>query len=188
MNNKKVKGRIIATFVGQSKSTLPKRGTEEIKAVKSSPPYSLILPKYKIIKQQKGKVDGQEINFTIKAFLPDNILIEATAETDDIFSAKTMEFKDKLIDEAEKLLNKQSIEKDFTEEFTFFCIADYQGSPDQFLTSAEQIAGLLKSESTPLDKAEINNTLDSKIQYTKEGIPNKLEQGTGSFLSIHRGF
>lgn len=183
--NQKIKGKIIATVVGQSKSSLPKKGTEEIKALKSSPPYSLILPKYKIIKQQKVKLDGQEIELRVKAFWPENILVEATAELDDIFGPKTLEFKDKLIDEVDKLLNKQSIEKNFSEEFTLFCISGYQGRPDQFLSFADQIAGLLKSEDAPLDQTEVYNTLASKIQYAKDDLT--IVDWDGAFVFDPKG-
>lgn len=183
--NQKIKGKIISVIVGQSKGLLSKRGVKEVKAIKSSPPYSLILPKYKILKQQKGKIDNQEVVFNVRAFLPENILVEVMAWVDDIFGPKTLAFKDKLIDEAEKLLNKQSIEKNFSEEFTIFCISDYQGSPNQFLQFGEQIAGLLKSESILLDRSEINNTLASKIQYAKDDLT--IVDWDGAFIFDPKG-
>jgi len=184
-NNRKVKGKIIATIVGQSKSSLPKRGAEEIKGARSSPSYSLILPKYRIIKQQKSKINGQELELNTKAFLPENILVEASMTVDDIFSAQTLEFKEKLVDEAERLLGKQSIEKNFSEGFTMFLISGYQASPDQFLPFAEQIAMLLKSESVPLDQTEISNTLASKIQYTKDDLT--IVDWDGAFIFDPKG-
>lgn len=164
------KAKIIATLVGQSRSDFSARGALEIKSIKSSPPYSGQLPRYKIVKEKKITVDGRSVRLVLKAFPPENYIVEAEAEVDDVFAPGTLPFKEKLLAEAEKLLQQQPIEANFREEFTAYCVRDYQTQPEQFLQHGQEIASFLKSENLPLSQKEIDKTLASNIQYGKSDM------------------
>lgn len=162
--------RVIATVVGQSTSDLSARGALEIKSIKSSPPYTGQLPRYKVVKEKTIKVDTTEVKLVLKAFPPENYLVEAVAEVPNVFASTILSFKDKLLAEAEKFLQQQSIEKNFREEFSFYCLSGYHGQPEQFSDHRPQIAALLKSESIALSPAEIDRTMSSSIQYGKDDL------------------
>lgn len=164
------KAKIIATIVGQSRSDFSARGALEIKNIKSSPPYTGQLPRYKVVKEKPTTIDGRPVKLVLKAFPPENYVVEAVADLPDVFTPGVLAFKDKLIDQAEKMLMEQPIEKNFKEEFSFYCLRDFSGQPEQFLQHGQQIASLLKSESLPLSQAEIDKTLASSLQYGKDDL------------------
>ncbi len=173
MSPKKTKlpGTILAVAIGQSASNVSTKGLTPLKTVRSFPTYASHLPEYRKLKEQKIVVQGVNVTLTLKAVPPENFIVEAKAEYDDMFGDNVLALKDAMLQAAEKLLFQQETEPDFKEEFTFFCVKAYSGDPLKFLKYADRIVPLLKSESTELSDSEIQKTIrESSLQYAKNDL------------------
>jgi hypothetical protein len=69
----------------------------------------------------------------------------------------------------------------FFEEYIFFCIKDYDGTIDSYLSEhGETIAAMLKDEPIKLAQKEIDNTLATNIRYGRQDIT--VVDWDGAFL------
>lgn len=160
---------IIAFVVGQSRGDVSSRGASTMATIRSFPTYASHLPQYKVLKRQKLTIKGQAVELTVKAVPSENILVEAMTTLSDVFSPSTLGFKDEMIEAAARLLLQQDVEPEFKEEYTLYCVKDYRGDPREFLTVADRIAALIKSENVELSSTEIHKTIDeASLQYGKD--------------------
>ncbi|HLG30600.1 MAG TPA: hypothetical protein VI387_10355 [Candidatus Brocadiales bacterium] len=182
----RVKGRLVSFLVGQTKSRHETAELVESKTLKSSPNYPDVLPKQRIIKMEKKFIDSKEVNFLVKLFLPNNIIIESSLEHDDILSDSVFELKKNLIAECKNILKEYHGKPVFDEEYTVYCISEYETDPEEIVSKhKDKIVGLLKTEKTPLDEEEIEATLKFNLKYSKDDLT--VVEWDGAFCFDPRG-
>jgi hypothetical protein len=168
---KKFPGKLVVFLVGQTDQNLAATDVVEIKTVKSAPSYLDVIPKQKIIRADKRKIDGVEVSFLVKAYLPDAVVVEASLEMDDILSDMTLEFKRAILGECRSILEEFTCCQEFDEEYTVYCISGYSGDPKTYLAMyRDKVAAFLKNERMPLDEEEVQATLSSYLKYGKHDI------------------
>ncbi|HXY55811.1 MAG TPA: hypothetical protein VEM40_14190 [Nitrospirota bacterium] len=168
---KMMPGRLVVFLIGQTDTNLETTEVVEVKAIKSAPSYLDVIPKQKIIRLEKRDVDGIEVGFLVKAYLPDAVVVEASLDMEDLLSDATLEFKRSLTGECRKILEEFTCNREFDEEYGVYCISGYSGDPEVYLSMyGEKIAAFLKNERMPLDEEEVQATLSSYLKYGKDDI------------------
>lgn len=166
-----MKSKIVSFVVAEGPRFKKAEGVAEIKATQSAPQYyESVLPKQFIVGEEVAKVKGQEVKFLIKAYPPEVLLVEASVDVLDIFSADAFELRESLIDECHKILKSRGAKFDLSEEYSLAVVSDYQGDPEQFFDRKAAIAGFLKSEKLPLDESEIEYALSRQLKYAKDDL------------------
>jgi hypothetical protein len=119
----------------------------------------------------KRAVDGIEVDFIVKAYLPDVVVVEGSLDMDDILSDVTLELKRSLITECRKVLGEFGCDPKFDEEYSVYCISGYSGDPEVYLSLyGDKIAAFLKNERISLDEEEVRATLSACLKYGKDDI------------------
>jgi hypothetical protein len=168
---KPIPGRLVVFLIGQTESNLETTEVVEIRTVKSAPSYPDVIPKQKIIKLEKRAIDGVEVGFLVKAYLPDVVVVEASLDLDDILGDATLDVKRSLINECRRILREFTCDQEYDEEYSVYCISGYTGDPEVYLSMyGERIAAFLKNERMPLDEEEVQATLSSYLKYGKDDI------------------
>jgi hypothetical protein len=168
---KPVPGKLVVFLVGQTENNFEATEVVEIRTIKSAPSYPDVIPKQKVIKQEKRSVDGVEVGFLVKTYLPDVVIVEATLDMGDILGVVTLDVKRALINECRKILRELTCDQEYDEEYSVYCIAGYSGDPEVYLSMyGERIAELLKNERMPLDEEEVQATLSSYLKYGKDDL------------------
>lgn len=155
-----------------SQSPRLKKGEEvELKPLESAPPYyKSTMPKQFASAEETREVLGRKVKFLIRSYPPENILIEASADVENVFSDDSFQLRAALIDACQKISQKRGGSLEFSEEYSIALVAGYNGDPEQFLTKRQEIAAFLKSEKQPLDENEIEYTLSKQIKYAKDDL------------------
>ncbi len=168
---KPVPGKLVVFLFGETGMNLETTAVVESKTLKSGPSYPDVIPRQKIIKVEKRAVDGLDVDFTVKAYLPDVVVVEATLDMDNILSDGTLELKRRLINECRKILGEFGCDPKFDEEYSVFCISAYSGDPEVYLSLyGDKIAAFLKNERIALDEEEVQATLSTYLKYGKDDI------------------
>lgn len=168
---KPLPGKLVVFLFGETSRDLETTDVIESRTLKSGPSYPDVIPKQKVIKVEKRNVDGIEVGFIVKAYLPDVVVVEALLDMDDILSDTTLEFKRSLISECRTILGMFGCDPKFDEEYSVYCIAGYSGDPEAYLTRyGEKIAAFLKNERIALDEEEVQSTLSTYLKYGKDDI------------------
>lgn len=179
-------GTIISIVIGQSRKDVTAKGLAPLKTIRSFPTYASHLPQYKHVRQVRQTINGQATTLTLKAIPPENFVVEAATDVQNILAPGILALKDALIAAAEKLLMDQEVEPDFKEEFSFYCVSDYRGDPRQFFSLGHRIVPLLKSENVALSQSEIDKTLhDSSLQYAQDDLT--IVDWDGAFVFDQHG-
>ncbi|MBI3611428.1 MAG: hypothetical protein HY204_12115 [Nitrospirae bacterium] len=181
-----LKGRCVTFLVGQAGLNLETTAMVESRALKSSPNYPDVVPRQAIVRTQKGRVHDREAGFVVKAYLPDTVIVEAMIEFHDLAAEPLLDLNRDLLLECRRILNEFQCNPEFDEEYSVYCISDYQGDPEMFLAlHGEKIASLLKKERIPLDEEEIKSTLRSHLKYGKDDLT--IVDWDGAFLFDPQG-
>jgi hypothetical protein len=168
---KSVPGTLVVFLIGQTEDNLATTQVVEIKTIKSAPSYPDVIPKQKIIKLEKRSIDGVEVGFLVKTYLPDVVVVEASLYTDDILGDGTMDAKRALINECRTILREFTCDQEYDEDYSVYCISGYSGDPEVYLSLyGERIAAFLKNERMPLDEEEVHATLSTCLKYGKDDI------------------
>ncbi len=168
---KPVPGKLVVFLFGETSRNLEASDVVEIKTVKSAPSYPDVIPKQKIIKVEKHQVDGVGVDFLVKAYLPDVVVVEASLDMDDILADTTLELKRSLISECRIILGEFGCDPLFDEEYSVYCISGYSGDPEVYLSlHGDKIAAFLKNERIQLDEEEVRSTLSTYLKYGKDDI------------------
>ena len=168
---KEIPGKLVVFLFGETNMNLETSEVVEIKTAKSAPSYPDVIPKQKIIKVETHKVDGVLVDFLVKTYLPDVVVVEASLSVDHILSDTILEFKRSLISECRKTLGEFGCDPQFDEEYSVYCIADYTGDPEVCLSLyGDKIAAFLKNEKIALDEEEVDATLAAYLKYGKDDI------------------
>ena len=197
-----LKGKRVYIFQMEKESTLPgtlvtfligltdlNPGTSavvESKTLKRAPAYPDVIPKQMIIKIEKWAVQGQEINFLVKAYHPNIIIVEATVQLKDLLAESLFPFKKEVLRECRQILQKYGCASEFDEEYSVYCVSDYRGDPEVYLTLfGGRIAHVLKNEQIQLDEEEVNATLQGGLKYAKDDLT--LVDWDGAFIFDPKG-
>jgi len=168
---KPLPGKLVVFLFGETGMNLETSDIVEIKTGKSAPSYPDVIPKQKVIKVEQRRSDGVEIDFLVKAYLPDVVVVEASLDMDDILSDSTLELKRSLINECRKVLGEFGCDPQFDEEYSVYCISGYSGDPEVYLSLyGDKIAAFLKNERIQLDEEEVQSTLSTYLKYGKDDI------------------
>ncbi len=168
---KKLSGRLVVFLVAETTINLETSDVVEIKTMKSAPSYPDVIPKQKIIKIEKRPIDGIEVDFLAKAYLPDAVVVEASLDLKNILSDATLELKRSLLAECRNVLRTFCCNPQFDEEYSVYCISGYSGDPEVYLSQyGEKIAAFLKNEKILLDEEEVHATLSSYLKYGKDDV------------------
>ena len=166
-----IPGKLVVFLFGETGMNLETSEVVESKALKSAPSYPDVIPKQKIIRVEKREVDGAEVGFIVKAYLPDVVVVEASLHMDDILADTTLEFKRRLINICRKILGAFGCDPKFDEEYSVYCISAYRGDPEVYLSlHGDKIAAFLKNERIELDEEEVRATLSAYLKYGKDDI------------------
>jgi hypothetical protein len=166
-----IPGKLVVFLFGETGMNLETSEVVESRTVKSAPSYPDVIPKQKIIKVDKRGVDGAEVGFIVKAYLPDVVVVEASLHMDDILADTTLEFKRRLINECRKILGEFGCDPKFDEEYSVYCISAYRSDPEVYLALyGDKIAAILKNERIALDEEEVHATLSAYLKYGKDDI------------------
>jgi hypothetical protein len=156
---------------GETDRNLETSEVVEIKIVKSAPSYPDVIPKQKIIRLEKRMIEGIVVDFLVKTYLPDVVVVEASLDREDILSDTILELKRSLISECRKVLGEFGCDPQFDEEYSVYCISGYTGDPEVYLSlHGDKIAAFLKNEKIQLDEEEVKATLSSYLKYGKDDI------------------
>ncbi len=156
---------------GETAMNLEASEVVESKTMKSGPSYPDVIPRQKIIKVERRPVGGLTVDFIVKAYLPDVVVVEATLDMDSILSDTTLELKRRLINECRKILGQFGCDPKFDEEYSVYCISAYSGDPEAYLDQyGDTIAAFLKNERIALDEEVVNATLSAYLKYGKDDI------------------
>jgi hypothetical protein len=170
-----MKSKLIA-FVLAKAPGVKKGEMLEVHPSQSAPHYfEATVPHQYIIGQEKltlsTKSGDREIDFLIKSYLPDVLLVEVSVDVSDVFSEETFDLRQALIDNCHEILKKQGGDYEMSEEYSLIIVSDYKGDPEQFLNKAPEIVGFLKSEKMPLDEEEIKHVIETKqLKYGKDDL------------------
>jgi len=168
---KPLPGKLVVFLFGETGMNLETSDIVEIKTGKSAPSYPDVIPKQKVIKVEQRRSDGVEVDFVVKAYLPDVVVVEASLDMDDILSDSTLELKRSLINECRKVLGEFGCDPQFDEEYSVYCISGYSGDPEVYLSLyGDKIAAFLKNERIQLDEEEVQSTLSTYLKYGKDDI------------------
>lgn len=176
-----IPGKLVVFLIGRTDRNLETTEVVESRTLKSAPSYPDVIPKQKVIRQERREIEGVEVGFLVKAYLPDVVVVEASREIEDILSDTTLEIKKGLIAECRGIADSFDCNREFDEEYSVYCIAGYTGDPEIYLSlSGEKIAAHLKNEAEPLDEEEVQATLASSLKYGKDDIT--IVDWDGAFL------
>jgi hypothetical protein len=168
---KPISGRLVVFLFGETAKNFEASDVVEIKTVKSAPSYPDVIPKQKVIKIEKRLSDNVEVDFVVKAYLPDVVVVEASLDVDDIFADTTLEVRRSLINVCRKILGEYGCDPQFDEEYSVYCISGYSGDPEICLSLyGDRIAAFLKNEKIQLDEEEVKATLSTYLKYGKDDI------------------
>jgi hypothetical protein len=183
---KPIPGTLVVFLIGRTEMNLETTEVVEIKTIKSAPAYLDVIPKQKVIKLEKRVVDGSEVGFLVKAYLPDVVVVEASLNMDDLLSDVTLELKRRVLAECRRILEEFKCDREFDEEYSVYCISGYSGDPEVYLSLyGEKMAAMLKNERAPLDEEEVNATLSSCLKYAKDDIT--VVDWDGAFIFDAKG-
>jgi hypothetical protein len=168
---KEIPGTLVVFMIGRSPLNLGATATVETKPMRSAPSYPDVIPKQKIIHAERRQVNGNEVAFLVKAYLPDIVVVESTIELESVLSEAAVEQKRRLTSECRRVLDEYSCDRTVDEDCSAFCVSAYRGDPELFLSLyGNRIAQLLKNEDVELDEEEVRTTLDVSLKYGKDDI------------------
>lgn len=168
---REVPGDLVVFMIGRTDVNLVANTTVETRTQRSAPSYPDVMPKQQIIRTEQRQVDGRDVAFLVKAYVPDMVVVESTVSLGNVLSSDALELKRRLTGECRKVLDEFKCNRDFDEDCSAFCVSAYSGDPEVFLSLfGSRIAQLLKNEDVELDEEEVRNTLGSSLKYGKDDI------------------
>ncbi|MCF6154530.1 MAG: hypothetical protein E3K36_04605 [Candidatus Brocadia sp.] len=184
--NPEVKGTLVSFLVGITEINVDTVEIVDIKKAKSSPSYPDVIPTQMVAKVEKRIVESREVDLLVKFCPPGIVIVEASVDLEDILGEHVFDIKRSLIVECRAILWEYHCDPYFDEEYSVYCVSDYQGDPEDIISKhKDSITGLLKTERIPLDEEEINATLKFNIKYSKDDIT--IVEWDGAFVFDPRG-
>ena len=167
---KSTPGKLITFVLGETKRQ-PKGERVEIKPLRSAPHYfEAAIPSQFVVGSEKQAIKDREIEFQIKSYPPDILIVEASADIENIFFEDALDLKDAMLEACYTILDKNGGKKESAEEYSIWAISGYSAEPEQFFQWKDKIAGFLKSEKLALDEKEVAQTLEAQLKYAKNDL------------------
>lgn len=165
-----MKGKIIHTVISLARREEWAKADIHLKSAKSSPGYEAYLPTYKLLDSGScSSSSGISYEKNVKAFRNEYMIVEARANFDSDNAGELLKIKDELNAEAVDTA-KDYGDLSLYEEYTFYCVTDYEDY-DAFVDENRlMIARLLKDEILDLTENEIDRTLQTSLRYDKEDL------------------
>src|SRR3990172_733789 len=130
-------------------------GLLEPKTSKAAPNYPDIMPRQQLIESQTITLAGRKALQAVKTYTPGYVIVEIGVDVEDILTEPLFELHTELIDACRRVLGRLDGDPQFQEEYRVYCVSNYTGDPEVFLTlHGERFVGLLKDERLPLDEEE----------------------------------
>lgn len=184
--NTTVKGTLVSFLVGITELNIDTVEIVDIKKIKSSPSYPDVIPKQMVVKVERRIVEARAVDFLVKFCPPGVVIVEASIDLENILDEHVFDIKRSLFIECRTILREYHCDPHFDEEYSVYCVSDYQGDPENTISEhKDSIAGLLKTERIPLDEEEINSTLKFNIKYSKDDLT--IVDWDGAFVFDPRG-
>jgi hypothetical protein len=176
-----MKQQLITLLLGEVAESLRGEVFKPI-STKSAPVYSeTAVPRQVIVGSETVTIDSRTIEFQLRAYSPDILLIRSVTDVDDLFQKERLfTLEESIYAHAYRILESRGGKAHFSEEYSVFTALNYDGEPEQFLVHAPAIASLLKSEKLELDPKEVKYTLDAQIKYAKNDLA--IIDWDGAFL------
>lgn len=176
-----INGTMVYTLIYAISRDVKEAKDEVVRPVRSAPMYEETFLRFKVVREAViREVEGRKIAFDFKIFEDSNLIIEARTslslnDTSSLFHLKKM-----LFSECENLAREFNPSQ-FFEEYIFFCVKDYSGTIDSYISGCgEYIAAVLKDEPIKLARQEIDDTLATNIRYGLQDIA--IVDWDGAFL------
>ena len=170
IQKKNIPGKLITFVLGETRRQ-SKGEKVEIKSLRSAPHYfEAAIPSQFIVGSEKQTIKNREIEFQIKSYPPDILIIEASSDIENIFFENALDLKDAMLESCYTILEKNGGKKESAEEYSVWAISGYSAEPEQFFQWKDKIAGFLKSEKLTLDEKEVAQTLEAQIKYAKNDL------------------
>lgn len=164
-------GRLVVFLIGRTAQNLETTEVVAVKTAKSAPSYPDVLPKQKIIRVEKRRTEGVDVDVVAKAYLPDVVVVEASRDVDEILSEAILDIKRALLTVCRNILRDFHCDPEYDEEYSVYCISGYHGDPEVYVSMyGEKIAAVLKNERILLDEEEVRVTLSSCLKYAKDDL------------------
>jgi hypothetical protein len=166
-----IPARLIGFVISPVAARVAPTGTVTPKSSKAAPNYAGILPLQQIVERTPITLGGLSAVQIVKTYDPGFAIAEITVEVDDLLTAPLFDIHTELIERCRVILQGLDGDPQFQEEYRVYCIANYQGDPEVFLTlHGERLVGLIKDERLPLDEEEVRTTLQANIKYGKDDL------------------
>jgi hypothetical protein len=147
---------------------------------KSAPAYMEgAVPRQVTVGNEKRDVFGRSVDFELRGYPPDVLLVVARVEVADVISRDTFPLEEEVARQAREILEARG-GTGIVESYSVFVVSGYNGPPEEFLERAPIIASLLKSERLELDQREVDYTLLTQIKYAKGDLA--IIDWDGAFL------
>jgi hypothetical protein len=141
------------------------------KPSKAAPNYADVVPRQQLIERTPTTLGPRKALQVVKTYDPGFAIVEISVDVPDLLTDPLFELHTEIIDACRDVIRRLGGDPGFEEEYRVYCIANYQGDPEVFLTlHAERLVGLIKDERLPLDEEEVRATLQSNIKYGKDDL------------------
>jgi hypothetical protein len=172
---------LIYTLIYSISKEVKEAKDEVVRPVRSAPLYEENFLRFKVVRDTIiREVAGRRIIFDLKIFEDSNLIIEAQTPLNLNNTGSISTLKNTLFEECRRLAEEFNPSA-FFEEYNFFCVKDYKGTIDSYLSEhGETIAAMLKDEPIKLAQKEIDDTLATNIRYGREDIT--IVDWDGAFL------
>lgn len=167
-----IPAKLIGFVISPVAARVAPTGTVASKSSKAAPNYYPDLtPRQQIIERTSTTLGGRPALQIVKTYDPGFAIAEIAVEVDDLLTAPLFDLHAELIEACRVILRRLDGDPQFQEEYRVYCIADYQGDPEVFLTlHGERLVALIKDERLPLDEEEVRATLQANIKYGKDDL------------------
>jgi len=166
-----ISGRLIGFVIGRVAARVEPTASVEPRTLKAAPNYPDIMPRQHIIETGTTMIKDREALQVVKTYTPGYVIVEIGVAIDDLLTDPLFDLHNDLLEAGRRVLDRYDGDAQFQEEYRVYCISNYRGDPEVFLTlHGERIVGLLKDERIPLDEEEVWATLQSNIKYSKDDL------------------
>ena len=166
-----IPARLIGFVISPVAARVAPTGPMPLKASKAAPKYPDVTPRQQMIESAPTTVAGRRATQAVKLYEPGFAVAEISVDVDDLLTDPLFELHTEVMDACCAALTRLGGDAAFQEEYRVYCIGDYRGDPEVFLTlHGERLVGLIKDERLPLDEEEVRATLQANIKYGKDDL------------------
>ncbi|MEW6683132.1 MAG: hypothetical protein AB1451_09470 [Nitrospirota bacterium] len=166
-----IPARLIGFVISPVAARIAPAGPLASKPSKAAPNYGDLMPRQQMIESTPITLASRRAIRVVKTYDPGFAVAEISMDVDDLLTDPLFELHTELIDACRAALVRLGGDLTFEEEYRVYCIANYQGDPEVFLTlHGERLVGLIKDERLPLDEEEVRATLQANIKYGKDDL------------------